>query len=648
MACCKCVDFGKCNCESQNKVPIEQHRFLVDQRSERKLRNKSIYLASAQNRRKSSRHVTHPSEIDESNENVAVEMDQPSTSNPSTSVTRNGPYEVKSLLEDLGEPLTSDYQPSTNLTTRWSVIGRTALALNAYNTTEIIEVAKAADRWGISNRAAGAIATATLIDFGIISATDRKFIIDRNKVSRARDKVGTKQLRNLSFDNIQALYFDGRKDWTRVLHGNAMKLEREEHISFVEEPHSFFIGHKTTESSTAEGHADAVKTILFDKKIPPEAINAIGCDGTSVNTGEFGGCIRILEEQWNRPLQWIICMLHMVELPLRALITQIDGTTVGPRAFSGPIGRKLTDCNLKSPVDFTPINFDYNTDSNDVDREYLTNTDQKYLLDICNAISEGRVSESLARREPGAMCHSRWLTTANRILRLYVTQSAPSANLRILTSFIMKVYVPMVFEIKKKSSVVNGSLHIARMIQLSQFLPNQYLNIVKVSISRNAFMAHPENFVLALLNDDDTDVRREAWLRILSARNTNSNGTGVRFFKVPKLNFECTSYKDLITFHSANPPLLRDLRLNEEIIDFMASKPILDHDIGFDLMKIPLHTQAVERSVKVVTEASRHVCGEDKRDKWIVNTLHSRNVMPTFNSKKEFSFSESLAHNLKI
>ena len=41
------------------------------------------------------------------------------------------------------------------------------------------------------------------------------------------------------------------------------------------------------------------------------------------------------------------------------------------------------------------------------------------------------------------MAHSRWLTTANRILRLYVSTDKPSQALKIIIEYIMKVYAPV-------------------------------------------------------------------------------------------------------------------------------------------------------------------------------------------------------------
>ncbi|GBO11657.1 hypothetical protein AVEN_86797-1 [Araneus ventricosus] len=47
-------------------------------------------------------------------------------------------------------------------------------------------------------------------------------------------------------------------------------------------------------------------------------------------------------------------------------------------------------------------------------------TDQLYLMEICEAINCGHCRESLSKRNPGKVSYSRWPTTVNRILRLYM------------------------------------------------------------------------------------------------------------------------------------------------------------------------------------------------------------------------------------
>ena len=58
-------------------------------------------------------------------------------------------------------------------------------------------------------------------------------------------------------------------------------------------------------------------------------------------------------------------------------------------------------------------------------KEYLS-TYQKYLLDIYNVVRDGNCSSDILNQNPGIMVQSRWLTTANRILRPYISTEKPS------------------------------------------------------------------------------------------------------------------------------------------------------------------------------------------------------------------------------
>ena len=48
-------------------------------------------------------------------------------------------------------------------------------------------------------------------------------------------------------------------------------------------------------------------------------------------------------------------MLHGNELPLRHLLQSFDGTTAGPRAFSGPLGKRLSRCEQLPVTHFVKI-----------------------------------------------------------------------------------------------------------------------------------------------------------------------------------------------------------------------------------------------------------------------------------------------------
>ena len=50
----------------------------------------------------------------------------------------------------------------------------------------------------------------------------------------------------------------------------------------------------------------------------------------------------------------------------------------------------------------------------------------------------------------------------------------------------------------------------------------------------------------------------------------------------------------------------------------------------------PCHSQSVERTVKLVSESTLAVYGQERRHGWIKMTIQSRKQMPAFKSKKDF------------
>jgi len=104
----------------------------------------------------------------------------------------------------------------------------------------------------------------------------------------------------------------------------------------------------------------------------------------------------------------------------------------------------------------------------------------------------------LAARRPRPVVHSRWLTTANRLLRLYVATEIPSSNLVVLATYVVKVYAPVWFQIKSKSLCSDGTHHLWEIIKFSRYLEPEYLRIVDTVIQQNADFVHLENIILAM------------------------------------------------------------------------------------------------------------------------------------------------------
>lgn len=326
-----------------------------------------------------------------------------------------------------------------------------------------------------------------------------------------------------------------------------------------------------------------------------------------------------------KPLHWFICQLHGVELLLRHLFQFYDGPTTGPTSYSGPISKALKTCETLAVVPYDAIEAEVpQFDISDLSQ------DQKYLLRISQAVVTGVCPPDLSSLKPGPVCHSRWLTTANRLLRLYVGTENPSEKLVSLVNFVLKVYVPIWFRIKKFSKCYDGASHVWSVISLSRCLEQSVKDVIDPVIQRNSYFAHPENILLAMSVDERLDVRIDALNKILKCRNEKTSR--VRDFKLQPLKFDAEDYTHLITWNEVSePPLFQSIPTH------ILSTLILERtDELKKLLDFPCHTQAVERHVKLMTRAAKLRCSAGARDSNVFNTLAHRKIMPFFETKKDY------------
>ena len=256
--------------------------------------------------------------------------------------------------------------------------------------------------------------------------------------------------------------------------------------------------------------------------------------------------------------------------------------------------------------------------------------DQTYLFDICKGIELGTVSDTLATKEPGPLIHSRWLTTANRILRLYVSAEQPSAELVLLTDYVLQVYAPVWFSMKLEPECFKGTKYLWLMAKLSRFLPNDVRDVVDRSIRRNCYLAHPENLLLTMLVDERKEIRELAARRVKAARSVKPKG--IRKFVLPTVNVNADNYYKFVNWQDYNrtePPMM--MNITDEEID-----SAIETGQTWTLDNFPCHTQAVERHVKLVTEMAATLYGELRRDGYIRAKLLSRANVPHFESKKDW------------
>ena len=99
----------------------------------------------------------------------------------------------------------------------------------------------------------------------------------------------------------------------------------------------------------------------------------------------------------------------------------------------------------------------------------------------------------------------------------------PEKHLITLVNFVMKVYVPMWFEIKANPYVASGARHISKAISLVRQETEEIEKIVVPVLQRNAYLAHHENVLIGMLADENPITRELVWRKIKKSRSNKSS-----------------------------------------------------------------------------------------------------------------------------
>jgi hypothetical protein len=84
----------------------------------------------------------------------------------------------------------------------------------------------------------------------------------------------------------------------------------------------------------------------------------------------------------------------------------------------------------------------------------------------------------------------------------------------------------MWFRIKMDNSCTDGARHIFEMFYSARYLRPELQDVVKNVIQTNAFFAHCENVLLAMLVDKRVEVRERSVQLILNARQRHESSQG--------------------------------------------------------------------------------------------------------------------------
>ena len=210
---------------------------------------------------------------------------------------------------------------------------------NLQNRMNFPNLAQITETYQISDRAAAALANAVLTDVEIITKNKKTYIIDKSKLRRERQKY-RKQIRQdqaMFYEQVNGVYVDGRKDATlTTTYLESGKIHQstclEEHIVIIGEPGEYYLSHFSTEDGKGSSIADGIFSVIKGTDLEIN-LAVIGTDGAATMTGINKGCIRKLEEALQRPLQWVICLLHTNELSLRHIFVEIGWKYEKSRCF---------------------------------------------------------------------------------------------------------------------------------------------------------------------------------------------------------------------------------------------------------------------------------------------------------------------------
>ena len=401
-----------------------------------------------------------------------------------------------------------------------------------------------------------------------------------------------------------------------------------------------YLTHRKSMSGTGDALAKEAHQVLKEYN-SLKSIKATLVDNTPANTGHKSGMVYELEKLLGFKIHMIGCGLHFNELGLRALIQKVDGKTKSGNKYSGEVGCFLDqDLTLLPVIDFDAVPSDIDA----IDDKTLSDlsNDQNLLWRYMSAVSSGNLDARLAAKQIGPLCHARWLTTAIRILSLYCRTENPSQVLLLLVNYIMRIYGKYWFLYKRAPNFLSGPkiLHnqIQDVLQVAKKFEhlnneNTKLNIKQILfavIQRNAFCCHFDNFLDSMLFSEEQVYRNQAVDIILKIR--SGQHRNLQESKVPTINFDAESWIEMIDLEecalkSHSPACVRDLTeedLKELIIVYSSQ-----HSPEY-----PIHSQTVERSVKLTTNASQRAYSWKQQHSLIVSTIKSRNLRKIFNTKR--------------
>ena len=234
------------------------------------------------------------------------------------------------------------------------------------------------------------------------------------------------------------------------------------------------------------------------------------------------------------------------------MIEYWDGQRKNPTATSGPLGIAVTELpdKLKAFVKWDRKPFK-NAEIPTLDDEMLQNNDVRNCYKLVLMIVTGIINDDLLNMILPTMHKARWITMAIRYLRLYVQEEKPSLELRKIVKFIICWWAVLFFNVKRYPLIQSAPKHFHQAIVLAKANMNKTeWKFAQTYFQWSCYWAHCEPILLAMLSDSNADKRQWAVDKIIEIRSQKEldESNEVRVYQLPTLNFEASSYDEMISW----------------------------------------------------------------------------------------------------
>lgn len=421
-----------------------------------------------------------------------------------------------------------------------------------------------------------------------------------------------------------------------------------------------YIGFFESTDGTGAGLAGEIIAYMEKYEIDHAFLEILSWDGTSANTGYKGGAIFHFQRALKKPLQVSVCLLHQIELPMRKIFCDHEGTS-GLGTFRGTLGKLLATKLWLLPVgSFKKIAVPYFPK---ILPHVLSkmNNDVQMLYHLSLAVISGSCppDSKAARYVIAKLTTARWITFQSRCLRLYITGTVPQEHadfLEILVTYIVKVYAPGRHKIKLENDLVFGPKHLFEEIQrIRQVFSGRIREMLLQNVRYNAYFSHPHAIIVGMLGDPDYRVRKRAVEMEQRAREKAAAEPERRNYQhiLPEMNMSATHYKDMLTIHEEEytrdwywPSGKYGTQVQEVRVRVTPVPLLRKYDdmqlIGF-IHEGPLrtpyscHNQACERAVKLTSDTCQHRADYESQLRCALMADKSRRDYPDMVRKRLFS-----------